>query len=336
MRENLEKQLAYTPPGSEYLNLATNENFSVNYHSLMDLTLDQLMGQRSFSQYGQSTHTTLKEKYAIYLGVKPEQVLPAPGSESLIGVLLNAFVTDTLLTFDTDFFRYGEMAHVLGKNHLVVDLEKGISGLIEATKCTKIDLIMLSNPNNPLGIVHSEASLARLLEETECYIVVDEAYGEYYGKSMVHLLSKYPKLILLKTMSKAWGLAGLRVGFLIGKDDLVSYVNAVQGPFVLSDLNANVASQVLENEEAMVRAVETTKEIRADFIQFLDDYDVKVNPSEANFIYLKTTLAKEIAAKLLKEKIAVTARPDGLRITMGTQEQMNQLKLSLTGLLPRK
>jgi len=336
MRENLEKQLAYTPPGPEYLNLETNENFFINHSVLMNLTLDQLMEQTSLSQYGQSMHTVLRERYAAYIDVKPEQVLPAPGSESLIAVLLNAFVTDTLLTFDTDFFRYSEMAHVLGKSHRSVDIEKGVSGLIEVTKHTKVDLIMLSNPNNPLGMAHSEEGLIKLLDQVDSYVVVDEAYGEYYGKSVTHLLEKYPKLMILKTMSKAWGLAGLRVGFFVGDAELVSYVNAVQGPFVLSDLNANVASWVLEGKEAMIRTVEQTKERRANFVQFLDKYDVKVYPSEANFVYIKTPLAKEIFNELLKEKIAVMARPDGLRITIGTQEQMERLKLSLMRLLPRK
>jgi len=336
MRENLEKQLAYIPPGPEYLNLATNENFSINHQTIMELTLKEVLKYGKFNQYGQSSHTELREKYAKYINVTPDEILPAPGSESLIAVLLNAFVTDTLLTFNTDFFRYGEMAYILGKKHLSVNIEKGIAGLIETTKTTKINLIMLSNPNNPLGIIHTEENLIQLLEQTDCYVVIDEAYAEYYGKSVTHLLPKYPKLIILKTMSKGWGLAGLRVGFMIANADIISYVDAVQGPFVLSDLNANIASLVLENEEAMHESVEKMKEIRADFIQFLDDYDVSVYPSEANFVYIKTSQAQKIAAELLKEKIAITARPDGLRITIGTQDQMEILKSNLSQFLPKK
>jgi len=336
MREHLEKRLAYTPPGTEYLNLATNENFSLDYDTLMSLTLDQLMEGQPLSQYGQSNHITLREKYAAYLEVNANQVLPAPGSESLIGVLLNAFVTDTFLTFDTDFFRYGEIGHVLGKRHLMVDIRKGVTGLIKTAESTRINLVMLSNPNNPLGIVHSEEDLIRLLDQTNCYVVIDEAYGEYYGRSMAHLLPRYPQLILLRTMSKAWGLAGLRVGFMIGNKDVVSYVNAVQGPFVLSDLNANVAGWMLDEEATMVRAASVTKKVRTDFLYFLKDYDVMVYPSETNFVYLETPLALTVANELLKEKIAVMARPDGLRITIGTEKQMNRLKLNLARLLPRK
>jgi len=336
MRENLEEQLAYTPPTTDYLNLATNENYYINHEALMNLTLNDLMTTSRFNHYGQSDHLELKKKYANYLKISPEQILPAPGSESLIAVLLNAFVTDTLLTFDTDFFRYAEMAYVLGKNHLSVAVEKGVVGLIEAAKSVKINLIMLSNPNNPLGIVHAEESLIELLNQTDCYVVIDEAYSEYCGKTIVHLLHKYPKLIILKTMSKGWGLAGLRVGFMIGNVDVVSYVNAVQGPFVLSDLNAFVASRVLDNEEAMRTSVEQTKKIRADFMAFLQAYDVEVYPSEANFVYIKIDQAQKIATELLKEKVAVTARPDGLRITIGTKDQMEILKLNLSQLLPKK
>lgn len=336
MRENLEQLLAYKPPSSDDLNLATNENFSIKYATLMNATLDALMKNSELNQYGQSAHSELKEKYANYIHATPEQILPAPGSESLIAVLLNAFVTDAVLTFDTDFFRYEEMAYILAKKHVSVEIAKGIPGLIEATKTAKINLIMLSNPNNPLGIIHPEAQLIKLLDETDCHVVIDEAYGEYYGKSMTHLLDKYPKLIILKTMSKAWGLAGLRVGFMVANEPLVTYVEAVQGPFVLSDLNANIAALVIEQVEAMRQTVETTKEVRADFMRFLKPYDVEVCPSEANFVYLKTPQAKQIADELLKAKIAVAARVDGLRITIGTFEQMTLVKSHLESLLDPK
>ena len=334
MRENLEKQLAYTPPSKEYLNLSTNENFFIDHKKTMELNLTDILKITTLNQYGQSSHTNLREKYAKYLKASPEQILPAPGSESLIAVLLNAFVTDTLLTFTTDFFRYKEMAYILGKKHLKVPNASGITGLIEASKSTSVDLIMLSNPNNPLGVVQPEEKLIQLLEQTDCYIVIDEAYSEYYGESVMHLVAKYPKLIILKTMSKAWGLAGLRVGFMIANADLVKYVEAVQGPFVLSDLNAAIATFVLEDCDLMRQTVEQTKKIRADFINFLQDFDVEVFPSEANFVFIKTTHAQEIANKLDKEKIAITARPDGLRITIGTSEQMSVIKESLAKKLP--
>ena len=333
MRENLEKLLAYTPPAPEYLNLSTNENFLIKDIELMNLTLEQAMGIHTFRQYGQSAHTELREKYANYIGTSPEEILPAPGSESLIAVLLNAFATNAVATFDTDFFRYEEMAYILGKKHFSIPISRGIKGLIDATKNATVNLIILSNPNNPLGIVHSEAMLIELLENTDAYLVIDEAYGEYYGKSVVNLIHKYPKLMILKTMSKGWGLAGLRVGFMVANASLVQYVAAVQGPFVLSDLNANLAARMLEKEDVMLASVEKTKTIRADFVQFLQNFQVEVFPSEANFIYVKTKRAKEIADGLLAEKIAVTPRADGLRITIGTEEQMEILKQSLANKL---
>lgn len=335
MRKDLAKIPIYQPISEDFLNLATNENFSINYEDITEFSLGKIVKSTPFHQYGQSRHIELLEKYATYLNVLPEQLLPAPGSESLIAVLLNSLVTDTLLTFDIDFFRYSEVAYILGKNHLRVPIVDGVKGLIEVAKDSCVQLIMLSNPNNPLGIAHSQQELIALLDATECYVVIDEAYSEYYGKSLVQFIEKYPKLIVLKTMSKAWGLARLRVGFMVANAELNRFVTAIQGPFVLSDLNANLAAYTLKKEMAMREAVEKTKNNRANFVQFLQAYDVYVYPSEANFVYVKTNKAKQIVDALFEDKIIVLLMPDGLRITIGTQEQMEILKMKLAKYLPK-
>lgn len=335
MKPDLEEMLAYTPPTADYLNLSTNENFFINHRLIMKKSLNQIMNHAELNHYGQSHHPELLMKYANYIGAKPEQILPAPGSESLIAVLIQALVETTVVTFDTDFFRYGEVAHVLEKNHVTVPIASGILGLIDMAKTTSNSLIMLSNPNNPLGMVYGEDHLIQLLEETDCYVVIDEAYGEYYGESMVSFLEKYPKLIILRTLSKGWGLAGLRVGFMLANEGLIKYVKAVQGPFTLSDLNGLVASMALDEVDLMKEMVERTKVVRSDFIKFLQDYDVDVLPSEANFVYVKTAFAKEISQRLFEEKIAVTARGDGLRITIGCELDMKRLKACLALCLPK-
>jgi len=297
--------------------------------------MDAIVEQVPFWQYGNSSHEQLTRRYAAYLQVAPEQVLPAPGSDSLIPLLVNALTEQTVLTFEPDFFRYGQQARIFGRTHIQTPITAGIDGLIEAANAHDAELIMFSNPNNPLGIVHDRDALVRLLEAVDGYVAIDEAYAEYSGESVTDLTANYPKLLVLRTMSKAWGLARLRVGFLIANAPLIRFIKAVQGPFVISDLNASIAAAVLEHEDEMRQSVAEAIETRKHVETFLQAYAHPTYPSAANFIYIKVPDAKAMAASLLEDGIAVAVfGPHGLRITIGTQAQMELLTTSLAKHLP--
>lgn len=335
MRTDLQAMPIYTPPGNQLLNLANNENFSMPWPSLLDRQMTEITARTPLFQYGNSSHTQLIGRYAEYLHLAPEQVLPAPGSDSLIPLLINALTEQTVLTFDTDFFRYGQQARILKRAHIQSPITGGIDGLIETANTNKAELILFSNPNNPLGLAHDRAALVRLLEETVGYVAVDEAYAEYAGETVSDLTAKYPKLLVLRTMSKAWGLARLRVGFLVANAPLIQFIKAVQGPFVISDLNANIAAAALEHRDTMQASVTKTIATRNRFTAFLQAYPVQTHPSAANFVYIQIPDAKATAAGLLEDGMAVAVfGARGLRITIGTETQMETLQNSLAKHLP--
>jgi len=331
MRTDLQAMPIYTPPSKECLNLANNENFYIQWHDELGDRIEAVAQKLPFHQYGSSEYGRLRQAYANYLGLPPEQVLSAPGSDSLIPILINALTEQSVVTFDKDFFRYGQQAHILRRKQIKVPIESGVDGLIEAVRDNKAELIIFSNPNNPLGLIQERDALVKLLSQTQCYVAIDEAYAEYSGESVVDLISEYPKLIVLRTMSKAWGLARLRIGFLVANADIISFIRSVQGPFVMSDLNTMFAATVLEYESMMRKSVADTLEIRNGFAQYLRTHpNITVHPSSTNFIYVEVPDAKATAAGVLKDGVAIAAfGPNGLRITIGTDAQMEQLKYSL-------
>jgi histidinol-phosphate aminotransferase len=207
--------------------------------------------------------------------------------------------------------------------------------MIETVKAHEAELILFSNPNNPLGITRDMSELITLLDSVDAYVVIDEAYAEYHGESMVDLVAKYPKLLVMRTMSKGWGLARLRVGFLVANAALIQYLGAIRGPFIMSDLNANIAAAVLDHADLMHSAVAKTMAVREQFLAFLQAYKVKVHPSGANFVYVEVPDAKAIAAGVLEDGIALAVFGEhGLRITIGTEAQMADLAQSLAKHLP--
>ncbi|MCL2568873.1 MAG: histidinol-phosphate aminotransferase family protein [Oscillospiraceae bacterium] len=335
MRKDLQGTPVYRPPGSQYLNLANNENFYATWwYEVLGGQMDDIVKALPFHQYGTASYEPLIAGYAKYLNLAPEQVLPAPGSDSLIPLLINALSEHTVLTFDVDFFRYGQFAKILKRKHVTVPTAGGVDGLIDAAAEQQADVIFFSNPNNPLGILQKRDALVKLLDSVDCYVVIDEAYAEYANESVADLVTKYPKLLVMRTLSKAWGLARLRVGFLLADADLIQYVSAVRGPFSLSDLNANIATAALAYEHLMRASVEETIQTRTCFIEFLQAYDLTVLPSASNFVFVQAADARAIAAQVLADGIALAAFDSGLRITIGTLAQMERLQNSLAKYLP--
>ena len=122
MRADLQGSPIYKPPGEQYLNLANNENFYAAWQDVLGSKLDEIIKQTPFHQYGPARYERLIANYAAYLGVSPDRVLPAPGSDSLIPYLILALSERTVLTFDTDFFRYGHFAKVLQRTQIRVPI----------------------------------------------------------------------------------------------------------------------------------------------------------------------------------------------------------------------
>ncbi|WP_244227749.1 pyridoxal phosphate-dependent aminotransferase [Streptococcus suis] len=235
--------------------LGNNENRIIDWAFLPQETLENLdVSQLSF--YGDNTYSELIEKYATYLGVNPKQVTVGVGSDHLIHMIVSTFMEkdDTFLTVNPDFFMYETYNHMHGSRFEAIDLEEKndtlvlpVEKLLARAEEVKAKIIMLSNPNNPSSVAYSLEDLEKLAISFKGLLVVDEAYIEFANvESFISRLQQFDNVLVLRTLSKAFGLAGLRVGFAVGSEELIYELDKVIPPFSLSNLTAKNGSRCIE------------------------------------------------------------------------------------------
>lgn len=331
MKKEINKLELFVTPSAEYTNLAMNENHQINWNDKLTNELTNIHQQYAYTQYGDSAFTALKGAYAQYMQVLPENLLVTSGSESLIGVLVQSLVKEKMLLFAPDFFRFREFADVHNKHVITYDIKSGIDidAVIKTINQEQIELLIFSNPNNPLGTMLAQEDIIQILEQTAAYIVCDEAYGEFASMTMTPYINQYPNLIIMRTMSKAWGLPGLRIGYAIANPELIIYLTKALGQFNISPLVTEIAATVIsQHKEYMQEVLADIITLRDDWVQKLQhQYNFKVRKSATNFINIETTEACEIASFLDENKLSIVCfPPDMLRISIGSPAEMVELE----------
>ncbi|HEM3551279.1 MULTISPECIES: histidinol-phosphate transaminase [Streptococcus] len=321
--------------------LGNNENRIIDWSFLAQETLENLdVSQLSF--YGDNTYSELIEKYAAYLGVNPKQVTVGVGSDHLIHMIVSTFMEkdDTFLTVNPDFFMYETYNRMHGSQFEVVDLvEKDgtlvlpVESLLARAEELKAKIIMLSNPNNPSSVAYSLEDLEKLADSFKGLLVVDEAYIEFaHVESFISRLQQFDNVLVLRTLSKAFGLAGLRVGFAVGSEELIYELDKVIPPFSLSNLTAKMAALALNYTDKVLETVGVIQNLREEMILFLQGLDnCQVLPSQASFVTFKVPWAEELYQQALAQdwnfKYYPTGKLEGhIRLSIGRPEEMDMMK----------
>ncbi|MFM0878042.1 pyridoxal phosphate-dependent aminotransferase [Streptococcus suis] len=321
--------------------LGNNENRIIDWSFLPQKTLESLeVGQLSF--YGDNTYSELIEKYAAYLGVNPKQVTVGAGSDHLIHMIVSTFMEkdDTFLTVNPDFFMYETYNHMHGSRFEAIDLEAKndtlvlpVEKLLARAEEVKAKIIMLSNPNNPSSVAYSLEDLEKLAISFKGLLVVDEAYIEFANvESFISRLQQFDNVLVLRTLSKAFGLAGLRVGFAVGSEELIYELDKVIPPFSLSNLTAKMATIALNYTDKVLETVGVIQNLREEMILFLQGLDnCQVLPSQASFVTFKAPWAEEFYQQALAQdwnfKYYPTGKLEGyIRLSIGRPEEMDMIK----------
>ncbi|HGO5511102.1 TPA: histidinol-phosphate transaminase [Streptococcus suis subsp. hashimotonensis] len=321
--------------------LGNNENRIIDWSFLAQETLENLdVSQLSF--YGDNTYSELIEKYAAYLGVNPKQVTVGVGSDHLIHMIVSTFMEkdDTFLTVNPDFFMYETYNHMHGSRFETIDLEAKndtlvlpVEKLLARAEKLKAKIIMLSNPNNPSSVAYSLEDLEKLADSFKGLLVVDEAYIEFANvESSISRLQQFDNVLVLRTLSKAFGLAGLRVGFAVGSEELIYELDKVIPPFSLSNLTAKMAALALNYTDKVLETVGVIQNLREEIILFLQGLDnCQVLPSQASFVTFKAPWAEELYQQALAQdwnfKYYPTGKLEGhIRLSIGRPEEMDMMK----------
>lgn len=308
--------------------------------SLPEMTLDNLrdiVSQANVNRYPDPISKKLKERLAEYCNTIPSKLMVGNGSDELIHLLMCTFVDvgDYVLYPVPSFSMYKVYAQISGANckeiNLQADYSYNIDALIDYNLKYNPKLTFLCTPNNPTGTVISRDDIKKLLDKSNGLVVVDEAYYEFYGLTVVDLVREYNNLVVLRTLSKAYGLAGLRVGYFISNEDIVNCVSLVKPPYNVNSISQEIALSVI-NSNVLQNRVEYILNERRFLLEELSKIDkIKVFPSNANFILIRIDNANYVYKRLIEFGVLVRNFSNDpmlnntLRITVGTRETNNYL-----------
>ncbi len=294
------------------------------------------------NRYPDPLQWELKKAIASLKGVDPECIFLGNGSDEVIDLLFRIFCEpgrDRAVVLPPTYGMYAVCAGVPGVSVQEVPLDAEFQPEVEqvlATADSSAKLLFLCSPNNPTGNDFDESNLQRLVSGFPGIVVVDEAYIDFSARpSCLTWLEEYPNLVVLQTFSKAWGLAGIRLGMAFAGKPIIELLNKVKPPYNVNGLTQQAALEALRNPERIRADVRTILRERERLGKALNGYPFveKVFPSDANFLLVRVNDADGLYGFLLERGIVVRNRSRQLhcrgclRITIGTpEENANLLK----------
>jgi len=286
-------------------------------------------GPSVYARYPSHYGDALKRAAALRFGLEPEEVVTGCGSDDVIECAIRAFAEpgDTLSMLWPSFAMLPYFAKTNGLVPRFVELagpERGYDLDVDALLEGEPRITYLCSPNNPTGTLVPRASIERVLAEAPGLVILDEAYAEFGGPSYVDRVRESGRLLVVRTLSKAYGLAGARAGYALGARGLVDTIEKARGPYKLSGLAERMGAAALERDGAWVASyVAEVREARERLAAWLRERGHAPLPSEANFFFVRIDDAAGRAAWLRERGLGVrpfTALPglgDGLRISIG-------------------
>jgi len=303
---------AYTLGEYEYeAKLNQNENPYDVPRELKREILDFAL-ERSWSRYPPFDPAGLRERLAEYTGWKADGILVGNGSNEIIQALFEVFIEkgDRIVLPSPTFTVYRLVGTVLGADIVEVPLNRDYTFDCDALERAFLDggkLLVLCSPNNPTGTLFPLERLERILRETDCPVVLDEAYFEFSKETAAGFLGRYDNLVILRTFSKAFSLAGLRVGYGLMNPALAVEVAKAKLPYNLDFFSMAAAERLLEKRDVLAPAIDEIVRERDFMISAMNEIEgVRAYPSRANFILFETPCEpRDVFKRLLGDGLLV-------------------------------
>jgi len=292
------------------------------------------------NRYPDPQQASVKSILAKQNKVNPNQMLLGNGSDEVLDLIFRAFCepkVDNVITLPPTYGMYGVLANINAVENrevlLSIDFQPQIEKIFKAID-DNTKMIFLCSPNNPTGNSFSEESVTTLLEHFNGLIVIDEAYIDFSEKeSWLQKLEQYPNLIITQTLSKAYGLAGIRLGICYASAQIIAVLNKIKPPYNVNELSQKRALERLDNIDTVKFEIKSIIKQREELLKVLLDvkYVEKIYPTEANFILIKVDDANKRYDDLIAKGIVIrnrTTQPlceNCLRLTIGTEEENKKL-----------
>lgn len=297
-----------------------------------------------YNRYPDPYQTELKQKLAEIKSCNINQIFVGNGSDEVIDLAFRIFCEpklDKALTFSPTYGMYQVSAEINAVELIQIPLNnefqidrKSVENYLNDQN---LKLIFICSPNNPTGNLLNVGDIEFILQNFKGMVLIDEAYIDFANQnSFIEKLKIYPNLIVIQTLSKAWGLAGIRLGIAYMNEKILGFYNKVKSPYNISSVNQEFALKALNQLEAFKSTVNQILSERTKMISQLNQMESvkKVFPTDANFILIEVENADELHQKLVKKQIIIRNRnsaiPNCVRITIGTFQEnqilINELK----------
>lgn len=319
--------------------LASNEN-PYGYSKKLQTALNTM--EQSFEMYPDGHAAELRTKLANKWQVNEAEIILGSGSDELIEIICRTFLSEGLnsVMASPTFPQYKHNARIEGAQVKEVPTKSGYHDLhaMQQAIDEQTKVVWLCSPDNPTGTLISADAFHQFMESCpkEVLVVLDEAYYEFVHPTLQMDASKnverYNNLIVLRTFSKAYGLAGLRVGYGITNEKIAAMINIVRGPFNTSTFAQKAASIVIEDDEFIQKSIAENNKVKQSFQQFLSTLNWHFYPTNTNFILVSTPCdADKLSNYLLENGFIVRSGnllgyPKTVRITIGRAEDMEELQ----------
>ncbi|HLJ29472.1 MAG TPA: histidinol-phosphate transaminase [Candidatus Angelobacter sp.] len=281
-----------------------------------------------------------------FLGVKAEELLLTNGADEGIDLLCRAYLDseDELIIIVPAFAMYEVFAQSTGARIVRVstaaDLSFSVEKVLQAIT-PRTRMIVITNPNNPTGLAVDRADILRVLQAApSAAVLLDEAYFDFYGQTMMDQIGKIPNLFIARTFSKAYGLAGMRLGALVGAVEQMSVVRRIIAPFNVNAFAIECLKEALDDRQFVANYVEQVRSTRESLGQQLDAMGLKYWPSFTNFLLVNfRELRQSVLDTMTARGIALRDRPDCpgcIRISIGTPPEIERMVSVLKEIMVEK
>ena len=334
LNEKIRDLKPYDPiQGSYRVRLDANESFLPLPQALVE-EAKAAVERTAFNRYPDPAARELCQAFAACYGVQPQQVVAGNGSDELITVLFEAFLEkgDAFATVEPDFSMYAFNGHLHEARHVAIpkgkDLRLDVEAVAAACQREQVKLLIFSNPCNPTSLVCGREEMRKLIASLpDTLVVLDEAYMDFSDQSLLGEVEDHPNLLVLRTCSKAFGMAALRLGFAVCGKTLAGALRAVKSPYNVNSLSQAVGTAVLRRKGELDRALGTILRSRDQLYAGLRELGEKypgrfrLLPGETNFAALEMEDGPELLAYLDRQGVAIRYTGGLVRVTCGTPEE---------------
>jgi len=332
VRGNIKSLKPYSSARDEYKDIAIND--------MIFLDANENPFENGVNRYPDPQQLTVKKVLATIKNVNKKNILLGNGSDEILDLLFRAFCEpnkDNIITLPPTYGMYSVLASLNAiedrKVLLSTDFQPQIQKIL-ATVDDNSKILFVCSPNNPSGNSFSEEVIETLLKKFQGLVVIDEAYIDFSKQeSWLNRLNDFPNLIVTQTLSKAYGLAGIRLGACYASEEIIGVLNKIKPPYNINELTQQKALERLQDKEGVAQEIETILFERNQLaialrsISFIE----KIYESDANFILIKVDDANKRYNELIEKGIVIrnrTSQPlceNTLRLTVGTKEENEKL-----------